>query len=353
MKYAVVFLALLGAGLALALGGCATASRANSAESGPVLMDTEALVYVACEDGDEIAILRARDASLVGSIPVAGAPRDLAYDPHTRRVYVSSGDAGTVSVIATASRSVVEEFQVGGQPQGLALSEDGKSLYVADSLSDNVAVIATSTGAVISTITVGEGPQSLVFAPDYRRLYVVNLRSNDVSAIDPATNRVVKTILGGRGPSGLAVSPDGSRLFLGGHSHPGMGKPTTNKQVMILDAATGKQLGAIETGSMPIALMLAPNGGYLYVICHGSGELWAIDASIVSSSDTNEHFTALSSARIKVGEDPQSLALVGDGRFIYVANAASNDVSVIDTLGNRLVRTVDVGRRPVGLAVVQ
>ncbi|HEV8658581.1 MAG TPA: hypothetical protein VGS96_08120 [Thermoanaerobaculia bacterium] len=40
-----------------------------------------------------------------------------------------------------------------------------------------------------------------------------------------------------------------------------------------------------------------------------------------------------------------------DGRKLYVANNLSNDVSVIDTANDRVVKTIRVGDGPWGIAV--
>lgn len=45
------------------------------------------------------------------------------------------------------------------------------------------------------------------------------------------------------------------------------------------------------------------------------------------------------------------VAVTPDGNFVYVANAGSGDVSVIDTSTNTVVDTVDVGNSPNALGM--
>jgi len=45
------------------------------------------------------------------------------------------------------------------------------------------------------------------------------------------------------------------------------------------------------------------------------------------------------------------MALTGNGAKLYVANGRSNNVSVIDTENNKLLRTLDVGLLPWGVAI--
>ncbi|PRX43622.1 serine/threonine-protein kinase [Prauserella shujinwangii] len=54
---------------------------------------------------------------------------------------------------------------------------------------------------------------------------------------------------------------------------------------------------------------------------------------------------------VPVGALPESVALTPDGRRAYVANAADDTVSVLDTRRNEVVATVPVGDDPGGIAV--
>jgi YVTN family beta-propeller protein len=55
---------------------------------------------------------------------------------------------------------------------------------------------------------------------------------------------------------------------------------------------------------------------------------------------------------IPVGTEPYRLALTPSGRKLYVANARSNSVSVVDTSTNQVIRTIaDAGIEPRGIAI--
>lgn len=51
-------------------------------------------------------------------------------------------------------------------------------------------------------------------------------------------------------------------------------------------------------------------------------------------------------ATIPVGVDPRSLILSPDGERLYVVNFGSNNISVIDTLSNKVINTFQVGSAP-------
>jgi len=48
---------------------------------------------------------------------------------------------------------------------------------------------------------------------------------------------------------------------------------------------------------------------------------------------------------------PWGIALTADGRKLYTANGLTNDVAVIDTRTNRVVKTIPAGQGPWGVAL--
>lgn len=56
---------------------------------------------------------------------------------------------------------------------------------------------------------------------------------------------------------------------------------------------------------------------------------------------------------IAVGVTPRGIAISADGSYAYVANRFSDSVSVINTSSNKVVKTVSVGRQPLGVAIAQ
>src|SRR5436309_1374350 len=56
-------------------------------------------------------------------------------------------------------------------------------------------------------------------------------------------------------------------------------------------------------------------------------------------------------ATVPVGNGPAGIAANSQTNRVYVANAASNTVSVVDSTRNVLVASVAVGRAPTGVAV--
>jgi len=54
---------------------------------------------------------------------------------------------------------------------------------------------------------------------------------------------------------------------------------------------------------------------------------------------------------VKVGNEPEGIAVEPDGKKVFVTNFFSKNVSVIDTATNKIMSTVKVGIFPLGVAV--
>jgi DNA-binding beta-propeller fold protein YncE len=90
-----------------------------------------------------------------------------------------------------------------------------------------------------------------------------------------------------------------------------------------IDATTGAltSMGTIAAGTGPVSLAVDPVGKFAYVANSGSN-----DVSMYSINSTTESLTLM--GMIAAGLSPTSIAIHPSGKFAYVANSGSNDVSM-------------------------
>ena len=99
--------------------------------------------------------------------------------------------------------------------------------------------------------------------------------------------------------------------------------------------------GEIRVGREPQNVALSPNDKWVVVSNTVSGTVSVINA--------RSHRVV---ENIRVGTEPYGLAFTPNGDKLYVANATSNNISVIDTKRWRVMRTInDVGLQPRGIAI--
>jgi YVTN family beta-propeller protein len=129
--------------------------------------------------------------------------------------------------------------------------------------------------------------------------------------------------LGGEGGwDYLNLDPDSGRLFITRGSH-----------VMVVDPATGKQVGDI--GGLQGIHGTAFAGGRAYVSEGGANRIAVIDGKSLSKI-----------AEIAVGTRPDGILYDSVSKRIFIFNGASKDATAVDTSSGKAVGTVALGGKP-------
>jgi YVTN family beta-propeller protein len=277
----------------------------------------------------------------------------------------------------------------GLRPQALALSPDGQILVTAGKTAE-VVVLSPTTGNVLQRAALPseeateladpvsthilkpdeKGQLSytgLVFSPDGTRLYLANVNGSikvfDVSKahrltgagsipLPPANAPRRKAEI----PAGLAVSADGKRLYVALNLSNGL---------MELDTATGHALRRWDTGVEPYAVVLCDRKAYVsnwggrrpdassVTGPAGRGTLVRVDSTRYIASEGSVTIIDLQANTVRgellVGLHPCAMALSPNGRYIVVANAASDKLSVIDVRTERIVEAIWTRQSPADL----
>ena len=126
-----------------------------------------------------------------------------------------------------------------------------------------------------------------------------------------------------------AVSADGSRLYVAGR-----------QQLLIVDPATGTVLRTPAIGGNDAGKIVVDGGrNRAYVSCQNAGTVAIVDLAAM---------TTLS--QVTVGKRPLPIAIGLSGDEIYVGNAASSSITVIDANTLTVIATFALPDNPVGLA---
>ncbi len=111
-----------------------------------------------------------------------------------------------------------------------------------------------------------------------------------------------------------------------------------------------RRLSEVTVQTEPNGVVFLPGGkGALrkaYVANTGSGTI-----SVITVNARNGHISG-TPKNIPVGTEPYGLAVTPNGKKLYVSNARSNSISVIDTATDTVIKTIEnVGFEPRGLAI--
>jgi YVTN family beta-propeller protein len=167
--------------------------------------------------------------------------------------------------------------------------------------------------------------------------YVPNEKSNTVSVINTTTNIVISTLPVGNHPDGVAVNLDGTKVYVTNFGN---------------DSSLGRSVSIIDTATDEVKNMLVDSGNGIkpFGVAITSNETLYI-ASYVTNNVYAINPIAQYCFPIHVGSKPLGVAITPNEKCVYVANSGSNNVSVIDTATNTVIKTIPVGAQPYGVAV--
>jgi YVTN family beta-propeller protein len=151
-----------------------------------------------------------------------------------------------------------------------------------------------------------------------------------IAAPGPSGYQVVtKFILGGEAHwDFITIDPTSRRLYV-----------THGQRVEVVDADNGNQIGMVKNTPGVHGVALAPEFG------KGFTSNGTADTVTVFDLQTLAHI-----AEIKTGKKPDSIVYDSNLHRVFISNADSNDMTVIDAASDRVVGTVPLGGAPEYLA---
>jgi YVTN family beta-propeller protein len=240
-----------------------------------------------------ISIRRAADGSVLRSIYVGESTLGLAASAETREIYAANVRGSTVLIADLRRGSLVDSVLVGQSANLVAASADGRFVLATAFEPSLVSIFDRNFDFTRRTIVLDDRPVGLAvtqkrFPP---RAYVVGLDRGKVFTIefDPSSFAVIDTIVTRPGANFIALSPDESKAY-------------------------------ISAGRSRVVAV-------------------ALDRGFVERE-------------IPVGEEPLGIDVSPDGRFVLVANSASDTVSLIETDRQIVIDEIPVGALPTDVLFV-
>lgn len=287
---------------------------------------------------DRVSVVDQRTGNIVATIPVGksvnGLGQGLAVDSGRNRVYVGNADDRTVSVIDGGTYAVIATTAVAGSPAGIAADPTKGLVYVATGFGGNsLLFLDATTGAVVGTVALGGPGASVAVDSRTHLVYVqVNAAPTTIVAVNPDTKSVQ-----GQAPisllfsiAGMAVDP-ASRLYAVDYN---------SGVIVVMDITGGapKEVNRLFTSvSYAEGLAVDPLTHLLYATFSGDNKVRILngDGTILKALD--------------VLRLPSAIALDSTTGGAYVANTASDSLSVLDTSRQVVATTFPLGTVDFGL----
>lgn len=228
------------------------------------------------------------------SMPLGDLPLNMEVSPSRKLMAVTNNGQGTqtIELIDVATRIKTDSVEIKRSWYGLAFSADERRLYVSGGHNNNI---------LIYTIT-------------NRKLAL----TDSIQLGKPWPNPI--------GPAGIAIDDKRNRLYV---------VTREDKSLYVIDLQSKKVHGAFGTEAEAYACKLSKDRRELFVSC------WGCDKILVFDVEKNVWKNS-----INVGDNPNELLLMPDGKNLLVCNANDNTVSVIDVKQKTVIETLDAALFP-------
>lgn len=198
------------------------------------------------------------------------------------------------------------------------LADPSGHIFVSNEKDNNVAVIDVNSLKVINTISIGERPRGIGVSPDGNELYVAVSEENKIKVVDTNSLQILREFDAGPGPEAFAVHPGGN-IYLSNED---------NATASVINPKTGKLIAQIRVGLEPEGVAVSEDGKRVIVTSESTSMLHVIRVP--------EHTIEYN---ILVGARPRSATFTRDGNLAYATAEVSGEVVKVDMNTGEVLKT--------------
>ena len=295
--------------------------------------------------GDSVMLIDPDTNKVVGEIKDVEVNHGAAVAPDGRYFYITNEADATLDVADAKTLKVIKKIPLTNHPNNVAVSKDGKRVYVAIVAGAGaIDVIDSATLTRAKSIRTEGGIHNTYVTPDGKFVVAGSIPGRKITVIDQKTEEILWTLPTEEGvrPMSFDTNPDGStkRIFVQLSGFNGF---------ITVDFATHKVVDKIKLPEVSAAekvtegLQGAPAHG---LAMRPDGKT----LGVLSKMNSRVYFFSIPDLKMmgeaKVGHHPDWLTFTPDGKKLYVANAGSNSVSVIDVDARKELLQIPVGQVP-------
>ncbi|GAB3635713.1 alkaline phosphatase family protein [Hymenobacter arcticus] len=263
------------------------------------------------------------------ALPLGDLPLNMQLAPGGKLLAVTNNGQGKqqIQLIDPVTEKLLDEQPIGKSWYGLAFNAKGDKLYASGG-NDNIIlaypVVARKLGAP-DTLRLGPGwpkakisPTGLAVAATGQRLYTVTKEDSALYVLDTQTKRTLSKVKLGAEAYACLLSADQKTLYI---------TLWGGDKLLAYDRATGRIRAGLATGSHPNELIQSRDGRYLFVANANDNSVSVVDAKgwkVLETIATSLYPTRLT------GSTTNGLALAPNGKTLYIANADNNCLAVFD-----------------------
>jgi YVTN family beta-propeller protein len=296
--------------------------------------------YVGTSTGDDLIVFDLNNNTIVPPdidlLPEGDYPYDLTINADGTEVWIAGASGEGVIVVDTSTNAITQRIQnLGDYPVDVIFSQDGSLAYVSNrDTVDDINIIDTSTYTTVGTVTVPDyylGPGKMAVNHCNGDLYAVNWFDDRFFVINTISQTVTTDMALGDSLWDLTINPAATTLYIADRGI---------DVVHVFDIATLNSPLSIPVGDDPWGIDITPDGRFVFVANEDSHDVSVIDTNLNVVTDT---------IFLAADADPRDLDITTDGQFAYVTSgdtAGDDAVFVIDVNTRTIVDTIVISTSP-------
>ena len=227
---------------------------------------------------------------------------------------------------------VGKSLPLGDLPLNIAVSASKRLIAVTNNgqSTHSLQLIDTKNDKILDNIIIPKAWYGLKFSADEKFLYASGGNDNWILKYAVQQNKLVlkdSIIVGGKWPkkislAGIEIDNAKNKMYV---------VTKENDSLYVIDLPSKKISAAYKLEAEGYACLLSTDRKKLFISC------WGCDKVLVFDTEANK-FTN----QIPVGDNPNEICQTKNGRYLFVANANDNSVSVIDTKLYKVIEVLNV-----------
>jgi YVTN family beta-propeller protein len=262
------------------------------------------------------------------SLPLGDLPLNMAISNSKKLMAVTNNGQSkqTLQLIDVKAEKIVDNIEIAKSWLGLKFSSDEKYLYASGGNDNWILQYSTAGNKLKLTDSIKLGnkwpnkisPAGIEIDDVKKIMYVVTKDNNSLYIIDLNIHTIIRQIPLPAEAYTCLLSPDKKKLYI---------SIWGDKTIALYNTIENKIAGSIAVGDHPNELCLSKNGRYLFVANAADNSVSVINTAAQKVIET---LTASLYPAAPQGSATNGLALSADEKTVFIANADNNCLAIFD-----------------------
>ncbi|OQX83338.1 hypothetical protein B6D60_10630 [candidate division KSB1 bacterium 4484_87] len=312
---------------------------------------TETMLPGKLSDGSVLLPNRYKLTPVGEQIPVGDLPLNMVISPDGKYLAVTNNGFSQqfVSIIDIAQKKQIQTLPVRASFFGIDFSADGKKLFVSGGGKNLIYIFEKTENefSLADSIILNPGDKSEWFVAGVKSaqngdiLYAATKTMKTLFKISLQHKKIIKRLAFDNFLYDVVSDEIGDKLYV---------SIWGGSAVAVVDAQEMNLLKTIAVGDHPNKMVLSPDGR-LFVANANTDNVSVIDTK---TDEATETISVKPYPNAPNGSTPNGLAVSADGKTLYVANADNNTVAVVDISQpgkSQIIGLIPTGWYPTAVAV--